>query len=49
MKFDLMLYKANMVRSEEGVVVTSDVEEDTIYLRMENNDEEMIEFDEVVV
>jgi len=49
LKFDLILNTSNIVKSQEGIVVTTDIEEDTIDICVENDDEEMIEFDEVVV
>ena len=46
---NLILNTANIVQAKEVIVVTADVEEDTIYLSVENDDKEMIELDEVVV
>ena len=49
MKFDLKLNTENIAKSEEGVVVAAAIEEDTIDLRVENNDKEMIQFDKGVI
>ena len=49
LKFDLILNTSNIAKSQEGIVVTADIEEDTIDVRVENDDEEMIEFDKVAV
>ena len=49
LKFDLILNQINIEKSQEGIVVTANIEEHAIGVHVENDDKELVEFDEVVV
>ena len=49
LKFDIILNQTNIAKSQEGIVVTTNIEKHMIDVRVENDDKETIEFDKVVI